>query len=247
MDNFSEISLDEKDRMYLFHRTCPIFTVEGKKAEYFSSSLLLSKDQRYFLVSAAHSLHRQESDLVYPAKNGILRSLKGNRLTIGIPGTGEPGSDTDKIDISVFDISDYYQDFSSEFQFTDFTDIVDNPNSTGLAWRIGFPGSRARNNPILKQTRLEAFIYGADIQVAEPPYDSRVNFAIPYDPERNKDLLTNQQIHYFEPRGISDSGAWLKEQGHYKLVGICIEYDRSRKTLIYTKSRYFMFLLDQFK
>ncbi len=231
---------------HLFPRTCPVFSVEPK-VEFISSSLLIQTENRHFLVSASHALRQQDILLAYASKNGTLKSLRGNRYTIGVSGTGEPGAATDKVDISAFDISDYSADFAEEFEFTNTAEIIDSPDLNGFAWCIGFPVSRAKNNPVTKQIKLQGFTYGTAIQPVQPPYDSRINFAIPYKPKRTADLNTGQPLHYYQPKGLSGSGAWLKDQDQFKLAGICVEYNQRDGTLIYTKARFLLFMLNQLK
>ena len=220
---------------------CPIYgNDERGRPQLIGSSVPFRLGTRSFLLTAAHVLDENRRTSLCVGGMSDLVPLAGTSYRTGTPSSGRQG---DKFDFGFIDISDTPQEQWLRYQFVtpDCLDVDDVPAADSLYAFVGYPETR---NKRLKGQKFQLSPM-ASVLMPTPlrRYDSLgLNPTAQFAGEFSRKQLDSKKriVVGPEPHGISGGGVWrlgtpmefATGTNAEKLVGLGIEYRRSRSVLV---------------
>ena len=212
------------------------------------SSVLGKLNGIFFLITAAHVIDRfidRHPSILAPDRCGFLRIQDL-----------ESKMSSDNLDLYIAQLDgDHLEETLKWRQFIDLSVLNRNPEPTDISVgaSIGFVGYPASKNslpdpvassPVISQPK-GYLITCEHAQPGRPSYcDRNSTVHVVADFSRRKYQKADEtHVHAPEPHGMSGGGAWLlcgddrddMTISHYHLVGIGIEYEENRHSLVATR------------
>jgi hypothetical protein len=240
----------------MYHYTPPIFCSKNLSSGRLNrtrpmpvaSSLLLRRNERYFLVTAAHVFKKHEFDTLGLFHSNDLYYLSGH-VRLSSP----EKIDDDRIDLAIVELP---QSFASTlpnvFKFFELRNLyVDERRAAGdSVVVVGSPLTRFRLNLGHKKVINEPFIFRTtlceDSVYSKARFDPNTNLLLHYRRRRVQNSNTRKYEMGPDPHGLSGCGVWRITNiisGVYFPVGILTEWSNNFSALIGTRMNVVMEIL----
>jgi hypothetical protein len=220
----------------------------GKARPYpYASSILLSFNDHYFLVTAGHALQKN----VDPTKVGVMLNdtfliLEGEMKVV------DPtlNKTNDKIDLAIVRLEKpVVADLQTQYSFLDINQIeIDHKISQQPQYLlVGFPAETSKLKLDVGEIIVDPFIYLTNVVerkiYQELDYNPKLNMILQYDHNQIVTFDSGNISRGPDAHGVSGSGLWYLPKFiindfndvPFKLVGIMIEWWDDRHFLIATR------------
>ncbi|EIE01400.1 hypothetical protein LEP1GSC185_3453 [Leptospira licerasiae serovar Varillal str. VAR 010] len=218
--------------------TMPLFYMNDKGyVDLASTSLLFSHNDRYFVITTAHTLEWYNENLFFYYKDDVNLPLDGNWRIFKTAGSKDIGES--RIDLGIIEIdSEVLKKIYEIYEFMkidniDFNPAIEKPQTYFL---YGYPNSNTKIDKRTREIKSKPFIFTNPEHKDKSLYDKlgihrNSHLLVEYDREQVIDPAIGIVTGKF-PRGCSGCGLWLIPKVFYKikepvvprLSGVLIEY-----------------------
>lgn len=233
----------------LLQHIIPLFANRANgKPQLVGSSVLVSSEENFYLISAAHVFDEIKSghELFFYIESNKIRKLSGN-LRLTKPPLGK-NRKSDRLDIGVLKLNGpglppypLVQKWPLPIGAL-MANIL--PRERKQYLLVGYPESRSRFNPVKRDLPSEPYSF-RNISAPQSIYSelqvsSQENIVLSFDVSHT--VMPNMEIRSFpNPSGMSGSPIWLlyDEMGandptQTPVVGIAIEHHQSKRAIVAT-------------
>jgi hypothetical protein len=235
------IEVGNKISKEIFHFTPQLFVKPKKNLPpfAFSSSILLTVNNKFYLITAAHTFYNENVDKIGICINDVFCKLGGSLIY------SEPNDtinyDPNKLDMAVFELHNDTSEFlKTKYRFLPLSELAfDHVSSKHIRYLIcGFPAIETSKNFPTKEVFSSTFSlasHGADPDVyLNNKIDINKTIILPIIQNKIETTSIRNTPSLPELEGISGCGVWvvsnlLSKMPNFKLVSIItgINYDKS--------------------